>query len=53
MQNDNTGNSNEVYFFMDAPQVKQVDNEELRKEHGEKDSLEYDELYCINETSWD
>ena len=52
MKNGTFDNSDEVYFYMDEPQVKQIDCEELEKEHGDEDPPEED-AYCENETSWD
>ena len=52
MKNAIFDNSDEVYFFMDEPQVKQIDCEELKKEHGDEDPPKED-AYCVNETSWD
>ncbi|MBQ6264988.1 MAG: hypothetical protein IJK60_06010 [Clostridia bacterium] len=53
MNNGCFDNSDEVYFYMDEPQVKQIDCEELEKEHGDEDPVNCDEVYCLNVTSWD
>ena len=50
METDNFDNSDEVYFFMDEPQLKQIDIEELEKEHSDKDPASGDEAFCLNDS---
>ena len=44
--------ADEVYFFMEEPELKQIDCEELEKEHGDEYPPHEDD-YCENETSRD
>ena len=53
METDNFDNSDEVYFFMDEPQLKQIDIEELEKEHGDEDPASGDEAFCLNDSARD
>ncbi len=53
MNNGRFDNSDEVYFFMDEPQVKPIGCDELEKNHVEADPQNGDEIYCANETARD